>query len=53
MWLAHEFIDQETTKPTKAIEPSLDPHTLDLFDPRNPINKRRRGDAGIRYSVPY
>jgi hypothetical protein len=36
---------------TQGIDPALDPNTLDLFDPRNPLNQRRRNESGVVVSA--
>jgi peptidyl-prolyl cis-trans isomerase SDCCAG10 len=35
-------LDNEAEHAPKGIDPALDPTTLDLYDPRNPLNQRRR-----------
>lgn len=44
-WMTHELNDQETDY-SRGIDPSLDPNTLDVFDPRNPMTKRRAEKKG-------
>ena len=42
-WLTHTLVDNEYDKfKTQGIDPKLDPNTLRLEDPRNPITARRR-----------
>jgi peptidyl-prolyl cis-trans isomerase SDCCAG10 len=42
-WMGHRLEDPEFDKfQTVGIDPSLDPNTLSIIDPRNPMNKRRR-----------
>lgn len=39
--MQHRLADEVGHAP-KGINPELDPTTLDLYDPRNPLNQRRR-----------
>jgi hypothetical protein len=32
----------------QGIDPELDPNRLDLYDPRNPLNERRRKESKSR-----
>eukprot|EP00056_Hartaetosiga_gracilis_P021424 m.24074 g.24074 ORF g.24074 m.24074 type:complete len:580 (+) comp9070_c0_seq1:98-1837(+) len=40
-WLSHRLHNEVKHTP-KGIDPSLDPNSLDLYDPRNPMNIRKR-----------
>lgn len=46
--LGHKLVDTEFDRfKTEGIDPSLDPNTLTLEDPRHPLAKRRREVASI------
>lgn len=41
-WMGHKLEDPDFNKfDTVGIDPALDPNTLSIVDPRNPLNKRR------------
>ncbi|EGD80493.1 cyclophilin-16 [Salpingoeca rosetta] len=47
-WMQHKLTNEVETAP-KGIDPELDPNSLDIYDPRNPLNIRRRKDSSTHH----
>eukprot|EP00049_Salpingoeca_infusionum_P000153 m.37674 g.37674 ORF g.37674 m.37674 type:complete len:546 (+) comp10115_c0_seq6:68-1705(+) len=48
-WMTHTLRNETAVVHPEGIDPELDPNSLDLYDPRNPMNQRRRKEAKRKY----